>query len=123
MRQLRLIPSGVQQIHKQGIATSPSFFAFCSSTAVYIYRCSDASLKTMLVSAKRAIALVVWHPADESCIATISVQGLISFWNIDSEAIRWTVQLSFTTSVGKFDWHPCCASWDPAGTCAARCTG
>ena len=88
MRQLRLIPSGVQQIHKQGIATSPSYFAFCSSTAVYIYRCSDASLKTMLVSAKRAIALVVWHPADESCIATISVQGLISFWNIDSESIR-----------------------------------
>ena len=34
MRQLRLIPSGVQQIHKQGIATSPSYFAFCSSTAV-----------------------------------------------------------------------------------------
>lgn len=88
MRQLRLIPSGVQKWHRDTIATTGTSFAYSSTMALHIFRLKDFSLSNMIVAHDRTITSICWSPFDCNLLASCSASKRISIWDLDKEVER-----------------------------------
>lgn len=106
MRQLRLVPSGVQAWHRDTIAASNDVFAYSSTMALHIFRLKDMSLQKMIAAHERAITAICWSPDDSNLLASCSVSGRVAIWDLDNEEERCGT---------KVDSPPMLMDWAPAG--------
>eukprot|EP00929_Paragymnodinium_shiwhaense_P078519 TRINITY_DN40719_c0_g1_i1.p1 TRINITY_DN40719_c0_g1~~TRINITY_DN40719_c0_g1_i1.p1 ORF type:complete len:1260 (-),score=209.45 TRINITY_DN40719_c0_g1_i1:239-4018(-) len=103
MRQLRLIPSGVQSWFRDTIAASAEFFAYASTMALYIYRLRDNGLHKMIVAHHRAIASICFCPTDENLLASCA-EGKLAVWDIDAEEEKFKCKVAEAPQL--LDWAP-----------------
>eukprot|EP00405_Crypthecodinium_cohnii_P056845 CAMPEP_0206620410 /NCGR_PEP_ID=MMETSP0325_2-20121206/61586_1 /ASSEMBLY_ACC=CAM_ASM_000347 /TAXON_ID=2866 /ORGANISM="Crypthecodinium cohnii, Strain Seligo" /LENGTH=1243 /DNA_ID=CAMNT_0054143323 /DNA_START=54 /DNA_END=3781 /DNA_ORIENTATION=- len=94
MRQLRLIPSGVQKWHRDTIATSNHAFAYSSTMALHIYRLKDNTLMKMITAHERTITAICWSPEDSNLLATCSVSKKIAIWDLEAEEERFVTKVT-----------------------------
>jgi len=85
MRQLRLVPAGVQVAQRDTIAATHDAFAYSSTMALHIYRLKDCTLHKMFAAHERAITAICWSPEDTNIIASCSVSGRVFIWDLERE--------------------------------------
>ena len=86
MRQINLIPAGVQSWHREVISTAVDhsnnvlYFAYVSAIALYIYRkekTSEPILWKILSGHQKTIRCVVWAGHNSNLIATAGSDGTV----------------------------------------------
>ncbi|CAD7925277.1 unnamed protein product, partial [Amoebophrya sp. A25] len=95
MRQLNLIPAGVQSWHRSVITTAidpgtgAMLFAYASVIAVYVYRKESAThdpvLWKILTGHTKPIRCIAWAEHNSNFLATAGTDGLVSIWNVALE--------------------------------------
>eukprot|EP00928_Gymnodinium_smaydae_P088571 TRINITY_DN72641_c0_g1_i1.p1 TRINITY_DN72641_c0_g1~~TRINITY_DN72641_c0_g1_i1.p1 ORF type:complete len:1241 (+),score=282.97 TRINITY_DN72641_c0_g1_i1:37-3759(+) len=104
MRQLRLIPSGVQASGRRDtIGASGDAFAYCSTMSLHIFRLKDNALHRMIAAHERAISAIGWCPTDNNLIASCSISGNVAIWDIEAENTRYTCKV-LESPVALMDW-------------------
>lgn len=104
MRQLRLIPSGLQLWHRDMIAATNDAFAYSSTLALHIFRLKDNVLQKTIAAHERAISAICWCPDDSNLLATCSVSGRVAIWDLESEDERYKAKVSDPPQL--MDWSP-----------------
>ncbi len=76
LRQIQLIPSGVQPWFSNVLSASSSKIAYCSTTAVYVYSLTEGfSLVCMLAGHSSSLTCCTFSPHNENMLATSSIDG------------------------------------------------
>mmetsp|Transcript_59784 Transcript_59784/g.142296 ORF Transcript_59784/g.142296 Transcript_59784/m.142296 type:complete len:1248 (+) Transcript_59784:94-3837(+) len=104
MRQLRVIPSGVQQlaVFRDTIGASADSFAYCSTMTLHVYRLKDNSLYKMIAAHERSISAIHFAPEDSNLLASSSVSGRVAIWDLEAEEERYHTK--FPDPVMLMDW-------------------
>mmetsp|Transcript_83429 Transcript_83429/g.131776 ORF Transcript_83429/g.131776 Transcript_83429/m.131776 type:complete len:1252 (+) Transcript_83429:88-3843(+) len=85
MRQLRLIPSGVQTVYRETIAATNDVFAYSSTMALHFYNLKDCMLYKMIGAHERSITAIVFSPEDSNLLASCSSDCKMAIWSLDTE--------------------------------------
>jgi len=93
LRQLRLIPSGVQAWYRDTIAASSEYFAYSSTMALYIFRIKNNTMQKMIVAHDAAISSVCWSPQDPNLVVSCAANGKISIRDLETEEERYAIKI------------------------------
>jgi len=106
MRQLRLVPSGIQGWNRDTIAATTDAFAYSSTMALHIFRLRDMSLHKMIAAHERAVVAICWSPRDSNLLASCSINREVAIWDIESEEAKVSIKL---------DADPLAMDWASSG--------
>ncbi|KAK3279060.1 hypothetical protein CYMTET_13034, partial [Cymbomonas tetramitiformis] len=87
MRQVCIVPSGVQQWTRGVFAAGGGRFAFCSTLAIYIFRVRGFVLDKILVGHDKMITTLCWSPHDPNLIASASSDQVLKIWNVKTQTV------------------------------------
>eukprot|EP00397_Hematodinium_sp_SG-2012_P003013 GEMP01003021.1.p1 GENE.GEMP01003021.1~~GEMP01003021.1.p1 ORF type:complete len:1246 (+),score=297.79 GEMP01003021.1:113-3850(+) len=85
MRQVCLIPSGVQGWYANVISASPTHFAYASTLAIHVYSIDTRLMVKIIANHARTISCIAFCPYDSDKIASCSVDGKLAIWSIGSD--------------------------------------
>eukprot|EP00392_Amoebophrya_sp_AT5.2_P005613 g5622.t1 len=92
MRQINILPAGVQGWHKEvigtAIATDAILFAYASTLALYVYRkdgTGQPRVWKILTGHSKSIRCFEWAAHNPNFIVTAGADGKIVIWNLDLE--------------------------------------
>lgn len=94
IRQVRLIPSGVQTWHRDTIAATSDAFAYSSTMALHIFRLKDNTLQKMIAAHERAISAICWSPEDSNLLASCSLGSRIAIWDLENEEEKFATKIT-----------------------------
>lgn len=104
MRQIKLVPAGVQASQKDSIAATHGAFAYSSTMALHIFNLKDCTLTRMFAAHERAITAICWSPEDPNLIGSCSVSGRIFIWDLEKEEELHGAK--FNDAISMMDWAP-----------------
>jgi len=102
MRQLRLVPSGVQKWNWNSIAATSDAFAYASTMALHIFRLADMTLHKMIAAHERTVVAICWSPKNSNLLASCSANAMAIIWDIENEAEKCSIKLDATPVA--MDW-------------------
>lgn len=105
LRQIRLVPSGVQTWFRNIIAASDDMLAYASTMALYFFRVKDMSLVKMITAHQRTISSVCWCPTNSMRFASCAQNGEAVIWNLETEKEEKRITFS-GDELFSMDWAP-----------------
>ena len=107
MRQIALIPSGCNKGKTTNVATSDAkYLYFASTLAVYVMNKETFAIEKILSSSERPIRDITVSPHGNNFLATSSVDGIMTCWNVETEEIYCQVRSPVSTDRYILDWDP-----------------
>eukprot|EP00878_Enallax_costatus_P031154 GHUV01034040.1.p1 GENE.GHUV01034040.1~~GHUV01034040.1.p1 ORF type:complete len:175 (+),score=29.42 GHUV01034040.1:662-1186(+) len=104
MQQLHLIQSGCQQWIRQPAAVQQSYFAVCSSLAIYVHAAGDHRLLKILPQHDQQLSAVCWSPVDAKLLACATTKQVIKVYQAENEAVVYSTYVRGTDTVRKLCW-------------------
>ena len=107
--QYRIIPSGCLQCSSVvvGIDRTETYFAFCSTLAIYVYELKGFRLCRILSgSLQQNIAAFTWSPHVSTNIATSGTKLKLLVWNLETEQIVSENDLPGFSPPTVMEWNP-----------------
>eukprot|EP00397_Hematodinium_sp_SG-2012_P003108 GEMP01003116.1.p1 GENE.GEMP01003116.1~~GEMP01003116.1.p1 ORF type:complete len:1245 (+),score=190.74 GEMP01003116.1:263-3997(+) len=85
MRQVCLIPSGVQSWYTNVISVSSTHFAYAATMAIYVYNIDKQILVKIIANHTRTITCISFCPYDSDRIASCSIDGKLAVSSVGSD--------------------------------------
>jgi hypothetical protein len=83
MRQVSVLPAGVQQWHRRVLASSPRLYAYASTLAVYILSRESGALVAVLAGAgSKTVTAVAWDPYDPRTVFVAAADDTVRAWRL-----------------------------------------
>lgn len=105
MKQIGLIPSGVQKWNEHLMLAGDNKLVFCSTLAIYIYKLNTYSLERILTGHTSPITSMTQSPHDKQLIATSSIDKTIKIWDIESGQLVKSISTANVVPMD-IDWSP-----------------
>lgn len=104
LKQIGLLQSGAQtHIMNATLHFSEERIIYASSLAVYVLNADTYMVERILCSNQKSITSLSVSSVDKNLLVVGSVEGIITVWNIEEEAIVRRIAVSF----------PVTTAWDP----------
>ncbi len=85
------------------LAVASSRIAFASTLAIYVLETANYQLEKIFTIQDQNISCIEWEPQEEKLLASGTMDRKIIVWDMDSENIKYNMQMPSPATVLQFN--------------------